>query len=137
MRSFTWSNFHAGRALEQFGHDAFARRVQVLNDDKCHAAIPRHVRQKMLQGLQASGGSADADDRELAAPLTVRRELAASFGRRFRSDSRFILFLHITFSPRHWKHITPLASGSDILNPLYIPVAIQFADNVSNGFHRL
>src|SRR6266581_2172715 len=27
-------HFHAGRALEQFGHDAFARRVQMLDDEK-------------------------------------------------------------------------------------------------------
>ncbi len=45
-------HFHAGGALEQFGHDAFARRVQMLDDDKSHAAVLRHVRQKMFQSLQ-------------------------------------------------------------------------------------
>ena len=58
-------DFHAGGALEQFGHDALVRRVQVLDDDKGHAAARRHVLQELLQGLQSPGGSADADDGEI------------------------------------------------------------------------
>ena len=57
-------DFHAGGALEQFGHDALVRRVQVLDDDKRHAAARRHVPQKLLQGLESPGGGADADDGE-------------------------------------------------------------------------
>jgi hypothetical protein len=37
-----------------------ARRIQVLDDDKRHAAVPRHVPQKLLQGFQSPGGGADA-----------------------------------------------------------------------------
>jgi hypothetical protein len=37
-------------------------RVQVLDNHKRHAAALRHVPQKLLQGFQAPGGGADADD---------------------------------------------------------------------------
>ena len=57
---------HGGGALEQLHHDALVRRVQVLDDDKGHAALHRHVSQKQLQRLQAAGGSADAHDGERA-----------------------------------------------------------------------
>ena len=55
-------DLHAGGALEQFGHDAFVRRVQVLDDDKRHAAARRHVAQELFQRLESPGGGADADD---------------------------------------------------------------------------
>ena len=57
-------DFHAGGALEQFGHDAFVRRVQMLDDDKRHAAVLRHMSEKMLQRFESAGGGADADDGE-------------------------------------------------------------------------
>ena len=53
-----------GDALEQFGHDPLVRRVQVLDDDKGHAAARRHVPEELLQGLESPGGGADADDGE-------------------------------------------------------------------------
>ncbi len=53
---------HSGSALEQFHHDALVRRVQVLDDDKGHAALLGHVSQERLQRLQPAGGSADAHD---------------------------------------------------------------------------
>ena len=56
---------HGGGALEQLHHDALVRRVQVLDDDKGHAALLRHVAQEQLQRLQPAGGSADADDGEI------------------------------------------------------------------------
>jgi hypothetical protein len=37
------NDFHAGVALEQFRHDAFTRRIKVLDDDKCHAAVLGHM----------------------------------------------------------------------------------------------
>jgi hypothetical protein len=60
-------HFHARVALEELGHDAFARRVQMLDDDKGHATVPWHVTQEMLQGLESAGGGADADDGEQTA----------------------------------------------------------------------
>ena len=54
--------FHAGDALEQFGHDAFARRVQMLDNDKSQATALRHMTQEMLQRFQSPGRGADADD---------------------------------------------------------------------------
>jgi hypothetical protein len=65
---------HAGGALEQFGHDAFAGRVQMLDDDKSHAAVLRHARQEMFQSLQSSGRGADADDGESRSRGTRRRD---------------------------------------------------------------
>jgi hypothetical protein len=38
--------------------------VQVLDHDKGHAASLWQVAQELLDGLQASGGSANADDGE-------------------------------------------------------------------------
>jgi len=55
-------DFHRRGALEQLGHDALVRRVQVLDDDKRHAAALRHVSQKLLDGLESPRGGADADD---------------------------------------------------------------------------
>ena len=55
---------HGGGALEQLHHDALVGRVQVLDDDKGHAAACRHVPQKQLQRLEPPGRGADADDGE-------------------------------------------------------------------------
>jgi hypothetical protein len=40
---------HGGCALEQLDHDTLVVRVQVLDDDKGHAAAVRHVPQEQLQ----------------------------------------------------------------------------------------
>ena len=55
-------HLHAGGALQQLGHDALVRRVEVLDDDIGHAAAWRHVAQEQFQRLQPPGGGADADD---------------------------------------------------------------------------
>ena len=73
-----------GGALEQFGHDALVRRVQMLDDDKRHAAARRHVAEKLLQRLQSAGGGADADD---------GKRRARGRGGRFRANSWNGLFL--------------------------------------------
>jgi hypothetical protein len=57
-------DFHARGPLEQFRHDAFARRVQMLNDDKCHTAADRHIFQKLFQCFESAGGRTNADDRK-------------------------------------------------------------------------
>ena len=57
-------NLHRGGALEQFGHDPLVGRVQVLDDDKGHAAIFGHMPQELFQRLQPAGGGADADNRK-------------------------------------------------------------------------
>ena len=53
---------HDRSALKQFGHDAFARRVEMLDDDERHAAVFRHMRKEMFQRFESTGGSANADD---------------------------------------------------------------------------
>ena len=63
-------DLHGGGALEQFGHDPLVGRVQVLDDDKGHAASFRHMPQELLQRLQPAGGGADADNGEEEALLT-------------------------------------------------------------------
>ncbi len=60
-------DLHGGGALEQLHHDPLVGRVQVLDDDEGHAASRGHVLQEQLQGLQAAGGGADADDGKSAA----------------------------------------------------------------------
>ncbi len=57
-------NLHACAALEQFHHDALVRRVEVLDDDKRHAAVFGHVSEEQFQRLQSACRSADADDGE-------------------------------------------------------------------------
>jgi len=39
-------NRHTGGTLEQFHHNTLVRWVQVLNNDKCHAALYRHLSQE-------------------------------------------------------------------------------------------
>ncbi|MCK7513935.1 MAG: hypothetical protein MZV70_64575 [Desulfobacterales bacterium] len=68
----TWTTCMRGGALEQLGHDPLVGRVQVLDDDKGHAAAFRHVPQKLLQGLESSGGGADADNGKTGALLPDR-----------------------------------------------------------------
>ena len=50
-RGLDLDNFHGGGALEELRHDAFVRRVQVLDDDTGHAASLRHVFQELFEGL--------------------------------------------------------------------------------------
>ena len=72
---------HARHALQQFGHHALVGRVQVLDDDKGHAAVGRHVTEKVFEGLQSAGRSTDADDREA---LCAVWRVAIRFCRRSR-----------------------------------------------------
>ncbi len=53
---------NAGGALEQLHQDALVGRVQMLDDDKGHAASIRHMLQKQLQSLKSSGRGTDADN---------------------------------------------------------------------------
>ena len=78
------ADLHGGNALEQFRQDALVRRVQVLDDDKGHAAAHRHIFQEQFQDLQPPGGSADADDGEWAAARAAR--VVRLRGRRLSGD---------------------------------------------------
>ncbi len=60
-------HFHAGGALEQLRHDAFARWVQMLHNHAGHAAALGHMGQEMFQRLQPAGGSPNAHDGEIGA----------------------------------------------------------------------
>jgi hypothetical protein len=55
---------HPGGTLEQFGHDPLVRRVEVLDDDKGHAAVFGHMTQELLQRLQPAGRGTNADNRK-------------------------------------------------------------------------
>ena len=53
---------HRGVAFEQFRHEARARRIQMLHDDKGHAAVFGHMLQELFQGLQPASRCANPDD---------------------------------------------------------------------------
>ena len=55
-------DLHRGVALKQLGHETLPCRVEMLNDDECDAATRRNPCHKLLDGLQSSSGSSDADD---------------------------------------------------------------------------
>ena len=74
-------DLHGGGALEELGHDPLVRRVEVLDDDKGHAASLRHVLQELFEGLQPSGGGADAHDGEGPVPVPEIRLLCRAGGR--------------------------------------------------------
>ena len=73
-------DLHGGGALEELRHDALVRRVEVLDDDKGHAASLRHVLQELFEGLQSSGGGADADDGEGIVPVPGPRIFRCAAG---------------------------------------------------------
>ncbi len=56
------NDLHNRGTLEQFAHDAFARRIEVLNNNERHAAACRHSLQELIQGFEPPGGGPDADD---------------------------------------------------------------------------
>ena len=58
------NHLHAGHALQQLRHHPLVCRVQMLDDHESHAAVRRHMPQKLLQRLEPAGGGADADNRE-------------------------------------------------------------------------
>ena len=93
-------HFHAGGALEQFGHDAFARRIQMLDDDKRHAAVRGTCAEKLFQGLESPGGCADADDGKRRAWRRGGGFRAYSFGRSFFVGGTVKIFFSCACFPR-------------------------------------
>ena len=87
-------NLHPGGALEQFGHDPLVGRVQVLDDDKGHAALFRHMPQELLQRLQPAGGGADADNGEEEALLPQRGVFWGRLVSFITAVRRFCLLFH-------------------------------------------
>ena len=79
-------HLHPRDTLEQFDHDAFTRRVEVLNNNERHAAARRHPPQKLIQGFESTGGGTDADD---------GKRRARGRGERFRANSWNGLFLPV------------------------------------------
>jgi hypothetical protein len=55
---------HGGEPGEQFVHQALEVGGEVLDDDEGHAGVGGHGFEEALQGFQAAGGGADADDIE-------------------------------------------------------------------------
>ncbi len=72
---------HHRLLAEQLGEQAFARRLEMLDNDEAHAAVGRHRVQELGRDLQPAGRHADADDRERPA-LALFRIDRASVGRR-------------------------------------------------------
>lgn len=69
-RSSTWMPFMPAAALEQFRHDAFVSRVQMLDDEQeGHAAARRNARKKLLQRLKSARQAPTADDGKLKCAL--------------------------------------------------------------------
>ncbi len=55
---------HARALREQAGEDAVVRRVQMLDQHVSHAEVRREMVEELVEGFEAAGRSADADDRE-------------------------------------------------------------------------
>lgn len=55
-------HLHGRAALEEFRHQPLAGGIQMLDDDKRHAAVFRNMRHELLQRLEASRRRTDADD---------------------------------------------------------------------------
>jgi hypothetical protein len=87
-------NLHAGDPLEQFGHDPFMGRVEVLDNDKGQTAPFRHPAQKLLQRFQPAGGGADADNREKRSPLLWQGVIRGRHVLFFAAVRRFHLSFH-------------------------------------------
>lgn len=49
---------------DEICHHAGMAWVQMGDEDKCNTGVRRHMGEKLFDGFQAAGGSADADDRE-------------------------------------------------------------------------
>ena len=49
---------------EKLGQHALMFRIEVLDEDKGHAGICREAPKELGECLQATGGGADADDRQ-------------------------------------------------------------------------
>jgi hypothetical protein len=61
---FDLQYFHAGETLQQFGHDAFARWVQVLDHHEPDTRGFWHVLKELFERFEATGGSAETHDWE-------------------------------------------------------------------------
>ena len=57
-------DLHRRAALEQLGHDALARRIEVLDDDEGQSARRRHLLQEGFECLQSARRRAEANDGE-------------------------------------------------------------------------
>jgi hypothetical protein len=80
--------------LQQFRHDSFVRGVQMLDDDEGHVAPQRNMPEKLLQGFETPGGSANADYGEGTSARGVRCSLASGLGKPFRPPLRFGFHFH-------------------------------------------
>ena len=52
---FHLPDFHAGVALDQLTQEALVGGVQMLNQDKSHSRVRRHVGKELLERIQAAG----------------------------------------------------------------------------------
>ena len=63
------------------------RAIKVLNDNKCHSSIARHLRQELLERLQTAGRAADANHGERGIRRSHRRDRPLGLSGRFRALS--------------------------------------------------
>jgi hypothetical protein len=68
---------------QQLDHHALMRRIEMLDQDECHAAVGRECVEESLEGLEAASGSADPNDWEVRRPAqscAPRQHAAARVG---------------------------------------------------------
>ena len=56
---------HDGGPLQDFGEDAGVTGIEMRHQHKGQTAVWGHCAEELFEGLQAAGGSAQADDAEL------------------------------------------------------------------------
>ena len=56
---------HRRDASEELGKGAFVLGVEMLDEDEAQAGVRGQMLQQLGEGLQAAGGSADANDRKV------------------------------------------------------------------------
>jgi hypothetical protein len=78
--AFGFHDRHGGMLAEQLDEHALVVRIEMLHQHERHAAVRRHVSEERLEGLEAAGGGADADDQR----ERVRFRAATGISRRLR-----------------------------------------------------
>ena len=105
---------HRRGTLQQFREHAGALGVEVLDDDKGHAAVCRDAREQLFQRFQPAGRGPDADDRE-------RHVVRCGFGVSENRGGR-----HVACSGRHLRFTRPRL-------PVRVPAASVRASRAAAG----
>jgi len=85
---------HLGMIAQELDQQAFVMRVEMLDQDKRHAALRRHVREEALEGIQPAGRGAETykqPGREVRSLERHGRRYARSGRRSFRPGRRIAI----------------------------------------------